>query len=188
MVHYVVTIMIRTPSWCFSVILWYRPSKYAIWKKSVTCYNFTLVRSIRKLVLKLSVSCHWRRIFWAPNRIFLLKMKKSDTSACHVCIPSVTSLFPVKLSHLKLELIFDKTHQKSWGYIWNISYEPEKIVQLYSQMNMEFKFDSQKLPSVRIPSVALFFSIWFPYKSKNGVGLRCPALEVHRYLQLAHSF
>ena len=56
MVHYVVTIMIRTPSWCFSVILWYRLSKYAIWKKSVTCYNFTLVRSIRKLVLRKRVT------------------------------------------------------------------------------------------------------------------------------------
>ena len=42
MVHCTVTIMIGTPSWCFSVILWYRLPKYALWKKSVTCYNFML--------------------------------------------------------------------------------------------------------------------------------------------------
>ena len=45
--------------------------------------------------------------FWAfLSNILLLKINKSDTSARHVCLPSVIFPFPVKLSHLKPRVDF----------------------------------------------------------------------------------
>ncbi len=70
MVHYVVTIMIRTPSWCFSAILWYRLSKYAIWKKNGDLLQFHIGTLYQKTGLKIFV-CKWC-FLWYPDswRVF----------------------------------------------------------------------------------------------------------------------
>ena len=50
-VYCLILIAVGNLSLCFSIIPCYELPKYTVWKKSVRCYNQTLVRSLRKLVL-----------------------------------------------------------------------------------------------------------------------------------------